>query len=122
MGLKLDNMSSIGQSVNKTKFVPGAGTYHPDYSCNKRLAARYSMKARHGDLKKMEVPGPGAYHGTAVQVASNKKRGATYKFGSSTRSGLPTTLGPGPGGYHIPCMITHMPGHTNARSKSMAYI
>lgn len=53
MGLKLDNMSSIGCHVNKTKFVPGAGTYNPNYSANKGLAARYSIKARYKDLTKM---------------------------------------------------------------------
>jgi len=122
MGLNLDNQSSIGCHISKTKFVPGAGTYNPDYSANKKLAARYSMKARHQDLSKLQVPGPGTYQTPATQIAPNKRRGATYKFVSSVRSGMPKTLGPGPGGYNIPCMITHMPGHTNARSKSHAYI
>jgi len=102
--------------------VPGAGTYNADYGANKKRAAAYSMKARHKDLARLSVPGPGTYTAAYGAATPDKKRGATYKFGSSCRSGLPKTLGPGPGGYHIPCSFTMMPAHTNTRSKSYAYI
>lgn len=35
MGLKLDSRSSIGAHVQRTKFVPGAGVYDPDYKKTK---------------------------------------------------------------------------------------
>ena len=122
MALKLDNQSSIGTHVNTHKFVPGAGTYNANDGITKKRAGAYSIKGRYKDLSRLSVPGPGTYTSPYGAASPDKKRGATCKFGSSVRSGMPKTLGPGPGGYHIPCTFTMMPAHTNSRSKSHAYI
>lgn len=61
MGLKLDNRSSIGTYVARTKHVPGAGGYDPDYKKTKNQGPQFTMSARHADGKKLVVPGPGAY-------------------------------------------------------------
>jgi len=97
MGLKLDNMSSIGLSVAKTKANPGAGTYDADYTKSKKRLPSYSMKARHADLKKLTVPGPGAYNKPDAANSPDRKRGATHKIGTGQRGTDNRTLAPGPG-------------------------
>lgn len=49
MGLKLDNMSSIGTVTRRTMFNPGAGNYDPDYKVSKRKMPAFTMVARHED-------------------------------------------------------------------------
>ena len=59
MGLKLENGSSIGNT--KTKFVPGPGTYQPDFAKSDKKYPEFSMKGRYKTAKKLDVPGPGTY-------------------------------------------------------------
>jgi hypothetical protein len=59
MGLKLENRNSIGSI--KTKFVPGPGTYQPDYKKAVNKTPEFSMKGRYKQAKKLDVPGPGTY-------------------------------------------------------------
>lgn len=59
MGLKLENRSSIGSI--KTKFVPGPGTYQPDFAKSIKKNPEFSMKGRYKTAKRLDVPGPGTY-------------------------------------------------------------
>jgi hypothetical protein len=122
MGLKLENFSTIGQAVNKTRGNPGPGGYNADYTKAKKRMASYSMKARHPHLKGDDVPGPGQYTNPNDGNSPDRKRGATVKIGTGARTSDNRTLAPGPGTYHIPCEVANMPGHTNARSKIHPYI
>lgn len=58
MGLKLENKGAL--SVKNT-YVPGAGTYEPDYKVSKTKLPSYSLKGRHQFNSKMNNPGPGSY-------------------------------------------------------------
>ena len=59
LGLKLDNQGAL--SV-KNAWVPGAGTYNPDYRVGIKKLPHYSLKGRHSMTdKKMNNPGPGTY-------------------------------------------------------------
>ena len=62
MGLKLENRNSIGSI--KTKFVPGPGTYQPDYKKAVYKTPEFSMKGRYKQAKRLDVPGPGTYEKT----------------------------------------------------------
>lgn len=77
MGEKLEKTSAI--SPEKKKFIPGPGTYEPDYKADKTKMPSYSMKGRHDDLKRLVVPGPGAYEISLV----DKKVSPKFGFGSS---------------------------------------
>ena len=122
MGLKLENTSLIGTSVAKTAANPGPGGYNADYTISKKKMGAYSMKARHADLKSMNVPGPGTYTKPDLASSPDKRRGATHKIGTGARTSDNRTLAPGPGTYNIPCEIANMLGHTGARSKIHPYI
>lgn len=106
MGMKLENQSSIGQSLYKVKANPGPGNYDPDYFKTVKSMPAFSLKSRAKTAKADKVPGPGAYQ----PVSPDKKRGPTYGFGTASQRAkdLPAAS-PGPGNYHIPCSITEMP-------------
>lgn len=119
MGLKLDNHSSIATEQKKTKSNPGPGNYNPDHTKTSKFYGSFSMKSRPIEKDVYRAPGPGAY----TSSANNKIRAPSFGFGSaSQREKLPPSTAPGPGNYHIPSMITHMPAYTGARSKTHAYI
>jgi len=112
MGLKLEKASLIGAAVAKTAGNPGPGGYNADYTKTKHKFGSYSMKARHDDLKSLNVPGPGTYTKPDVALSPDKKRAATHKIGTGQRGTDNRTLAPGPGTYNIPCEIANLPGHT----------
>jgi hypothetical protein len=122
MGLKLEKQSLIGAAVAKTAGNPGPGGYDADFTKTKTRFGAYSMKARHDDLKSLNVPGPGTYTKPGADSSPDRKRAATCKIGTGQRGSDNRTLAPGPGTYNIPCEIANMPGHTGARSKAHAYI
>lgn len=97
MGLKLDNRSTIGMSVAKTKGNPGAGTYDADYKKAKKGMPSYTIKGRYLDPTKLTVPGPGAYNRPDATNSPDRKRGATHKIGTGQRGTDNRTLAPGPG-------------------------
>lgn len=53
MALKLDNRSSIGTYVNRTKHVPGAGSYDPDFKKTKGSMPEFSMRCKYEESSKM---------------------------------------------------------------------
>lgn len=112
MGLKLEKQSLIGAAVAKTAGNPGPGGYNADFTKTKKKFGSYSMKARHDDLKRLNVPGPGTYTKPDVANSPDRKRGATHKIGTGQRGTDNRTLAPGPGTYNIPCEIANLPGHT----------
>jgi len=104
MGLKLDKTGAI--SPEKTKYIPGPGTYEPDFKSNSNTLPSYSMKGRHEELKRLVVPGPGSYESSL----KDKKSAPQFGFGSSPqREPIKKTLSPGPGGYRIPSSIADVP-------------
>ena len=119
MRLKLDNQSSIGQSLMKNKGKPGPGGHDPDYKCAKKAFPAFSMISRPPGERKMVVPGPGTYD----SKVPSKQRGPTYAFGTSSQREILKDKGtPGPGGYSVPSSIGMLPEYTGARSKNYAYI
>lgn len=59
MGLKLEKQGAI--SPEKTKYIPGPGTYDPDYKTSVNKLPAYSLKGRYPEHKGLAVPGPGTY-------------------------------------------------------------
>ena len=112
MGAKLDNTSAIGNS--KTKFVPGPGSYEPNYKAEVNALPQYSIKGRYKAARKLDVPGPGTYGKSLV----DKQTAPSYGFGSSPqREPIKKTLSPGPGGYRIPSMIAEVPAYAMPNQK-----
>lgn len=120
MGLKLDNMSSIGTVTRRTMFNPGAGNYDPDYRVSKKKMPAFSMVARHDDSKRFNTPGPGKYENNK---SPEKKDAPKFSFGKEAQRGkLAVTNAPGMGIYKIPCQIANLPSYTGARSKDFAFV
>ena len=90
----------------KTKFVPGPGTYQPDFAKSVKKYPEFSMKGRYKTAKRLDVPGPGTYD----KGLKDKEAAPQYGFGTSQqRAPVKKTLSPGPGGYKIPSMIADLP-------------
>jgi hypothetical protein len=71
------------------------------------------LKGRYRAHKGLDVPGPGTY----TKNMTDRRTAPSFGFGSSAqREPIRKTLSPGPGGYKIPCTISQMPAHCNARS------
>ena len=112
MGLKLENTGALEPGFKK--FLPGPGSYKPSYSQSEKSLPKYSLKWRLDALKPTEIPGPGSYQSTL----SDKKAAPKIGFGSSLqREPLKSTLGPGPGGYHIPYMVASVPSYSLPNKK-----
>jgi len=60
--MKLENQTSIGVSLRKTKINPGPGNYNPNFYNTVRNMPSYSLKSRAQKVKPAtDVPGPGTY-------------------------------------------------------------
>lgn len=79
------------------------------------------MRSKSKLVGQLLTPGPGTYMEPA-RTTHHRKRAETFMFGTEARHQKDDTNVPGPGAYRIPCTLTHMAAHTNARSKSHAYI
>ena len=78
MGLKLDNMSSIGQAVNQKRGNPGPH-YDPNLNAVKKKLPAFTMAVRTTTQNKKVVPAPGAYN----TISYSKKKAPAFSFGSA---------------------------------------
>lgn len=105
--MKLEKTGAL--EPGKKRFFPGPGDYKPSFSQSEKSLPKYSLKGRLDTKKHDEMPGPGSYQSTL----SDKKAAPKIGFGSSPqREPLKSTLGPGPGGYHIPYMVASVPSYS----------
>ena len=105
MGLKLEETGALNP---KKKVVPPVGAYEPNYRKQVASDPSYSMKGRHTDLKRLNVPGPGTYNKPLV----DKSKAPQYGFGTGAQTDMKiNTLSPGPGAYKIPSTISDLPSY-----------
>jgi hypothetical protein len=107
MGLK-------GRDLGKDSlYVPGPGTYHPDFSTLKQHHPSFKIGSeaqRQGDRSSARlVPGPGNYNPRKRPTSA----APMYRFGSAQRDQAKTTkdITPGPGAYKIPARIQDVPSY-----------
>lgn len=72
------------------------------------------MKGRHGELSKLQVPGPGAYN----KNLADKSKAPEFRFGTGAQTDMKiNTLSPGPGAYRLPSTISNLPSYAMAGMK-----
>lgn len=94
--------------------TPGPGTYDQQRGND---GPRFTAAGRRSyDSKAPPMPGPGAYKPNADAAY---ECGPKWGFGSSVRSGMPTTLAPGPGTYSLGSTLGGAPHIPSAPKYSM---
>lgn len=77
------------------------------------------MRPKHGELSKLNVPGPGTYD----KNLADKSKAPQYGFGTGPQTDMKiNTLSPGPGTYRLPSTISNLPSYAMAAKEEYRFV